>query len=153
MLSYTHTIDQGRPVFSLVGQLDEQAVGGLERLLEAHPAGDVTLDLAAVASINSAGARVWAEFATRLRKRGVVRLRRCSPYVVDYVIMVPAMIDDLVIESFFAPMRCVTCGETEALLDAEVVRVTRAYGKHSCRSCKEPLAPLVSEDDYFDFLD
>lgn len=155
MLTFTVETQKNAKVVTLRGAIDERGGDVLDDLVEVAghgTPGKIVLDLGHVTNLNSVGARLWAEFTNKLRTIGPVELRHCSCYFIDFVNLVPAVLAGVTITSFYAPMKCPQCGESSVLLDMDTVGVTREFGKHNCSICKKSLTPLVSEDDYFDFI-
>jgi hypothetical protein len=103
-----------RAVF--VGRIDDTVqLGDLASQL---PAGDVVIDTAGVAFVNSVGMREWVRLIRALRSRGTVTLERVSDVLITQMNLISEF-RGLPISSFHASYVCPACGcEAAPLIDA-----------------------------------
>jgi hypothetical protein len=127
------------------GRLTEDS--RLEDLLP-HAVGSVTLDLAGVNRINSAGVREWMGFMRSLPRDTHVTLENCPVAFVHQLNMIAGFAAGAEIRSFAIPYFCAGCGET-----AEVVApLAGPRPTPPCPRCGKPFQPDVIEEEYFSFL-
>jgi tRNA A-37 threonylcarbamoyl transferase component Bud32 len=114
--------------------------------------GKVTLDLAGVLRINSIGIRAWLE-ASRARSPALdLALERCSLAIVNQLNMIPAMLEDMRVASFYAPYICERCdlAVMELLRTSELPR--QLPPQPQCGQCGAALTFDGLVDEYFCFL-
>ena len=80
------------------------------------PGGDVTLDLAGVAFVNSIGMRAWVRLIRSLRERGAVTLEAVSDVLIVAMNLVAEFRGAVRIASFHAGYACPGCGREATLL-------------------------------------
>jgi len=101
----------------LAGRLDDTVQ--LAELATLLPPGDVALDTAGVAFVNSIGMREWVRLVRVLRLRGTVTLEAVSDVLIKQMNLLSEFRDSVRIASFHAGYVCPACGgEATPLVDA-----------------------------------
>lgn len=108
-------MEADRLVLQLSGIIDENA--NLTPLTSARAA-EIRLELSHVQRINSFGVRAWLEAVRSIPSSCRLVLAACSTAIVDQCNMVAEFHGHGVIESFYAPLICESCGEETQVLFA-----------------------------------
>lgn len=126
---------------ALAGQLDERA--DLTSLLGRLTGGRVVFDLSLVSFINSIGVREWIRLLAGLRDRKCeVVLRRCSEAMVHQMNMIAETSRGAIVESFFMPVDCPSCGyEASIVVEVAPHRTMLARKEAPSVACPECSAP------------
>ncbi|MCD6498193.1 MAG: hypothetical protein J7M25_07860 [Deltaproteobacteria bacterium] len=138
---------------SLRGEVDENA--NLVKLAS-DMKGRVTLDLADVRRINSAGVREWVNFVRNLPNVEEMEFVRCSPTIVNQLNMIYNFRGEAVVKTFFAPYLCEHCDvEVDVLLDVDVHfhdRDPKHVPEFRCQHCGNLLEFDDIPERYFAFV-
>ncbi|MBM3381279.1 MAG: hypothetical protein FJY29_02445 [Betaproteobacteria bacterium] len=73
------------------------------------PAESYIMNLSGLRSINSLGIREWSQFMYQLTQKAQVTLEECSVVFIDQVNIVPQILAQAKVISFFAPYFCPQC--------------------------------------------
>ncbi len=119
----------------------------------------ITFELEQVNNFNSCGIREWIYLVRDMAALGHLIFRHCSVTMVDQINMVPDLLANGEIESFYAPYYCESencVGEMVRLIKVsehrDAILAKRAPTFH-CEQCKKPLAFDALEESYFLFAD
>ena len=119
----------------------------------------IILELEQINNFNSCGIREWIYLAKALSALGQLHLRHCSVIMIDQINMVPDLLGNGEIESFFAPYYCETdgcVGEVSKLIDLAEYQETMAKSlapELLCDRCQKPLSFDALEESYFLFVE
>lgn len=138
----------------LVGAIDENC-----RLPEL-PASIVVplrIDLSGIKSINSVGCREWTVWLKKVQALGGIHLYRCPSVFISQVnILVGFVPEDIVIESFYVPYYCESCGAEESVLyerGKHFTDINAIVPKETiiCPVCSASMGLDVVKERYFNF--
>lgn len=140
---------------ALRGQIDENA----DLLPLAEGIEDrVRIDLAEVTFVNSLGLREWIRLLMALQERSVeVVLQRCSEPMVHQLSMVVAAQTNAMVESFFCPFECDTCGHAASVcvdVGSNIEALRRLeVPPQPCPECGAPMELNELPERYLLFLE
>ena len=141
---------------SIIGALNEQCQTPLQQLVRelAGKVRHVDFDCSEIDGINSTGVAHWVTMLQDLDKGISYEFSRCSIFFIDYANLITEITNDAPIVSFFAPMKCPSCGLSESpLLLTQDVDPVRGFGVVNCSRCKVALISEVDPSDYLMFLE
>ena len=152
MIEARVTMKGGNATVELAGDLlgtDAKPLAELAAKLAGAKA--VRFDLEHLGMMNSAGVMDWAGFLEKLPCPYV--FVSCPVDFVDYANLVPQVIGEGRVETFYAPLRCSPCkvGQT-TLLEAAKLTPESDFGSMACPKCGKAMEPEVEPADYFTFL-
>ena len=104
--------DRVRNILHLIGVIDETT--SIREHLE-DTLTKLNLDASGIERINSFGVRVWLETFKEFQHLNIT-LINCSQVLVDQFNMIPEMLDNLGIESFYASYYCEKCDKEQSVL-------------------------------------
>jgi len=134
----------------LSGVLDQYAdLGFFARLRE-----DTRISLAGVRRIDSVGVRSWIDGLRTVPETIHLTFIELPPPIVEHLNMVGGFLGSHTLESFYAPMACTQCGESQETL--VTMDACRAAGGHIppavCARCGAPAELDEVEARYLGFM-
>lgn len=136
-LSFEITANTGaRAAVKLAGDLDESSAEVLFRLKNAlNAVPDIIVDTAGVSRVNSAGMAHYSKFAQDLAGSRI-RYVNCSSSFIDFAIMLPGILTNATVGSFYATYYCQACDdEFYRLVDNEAACKIKTA---PCPKCSAP---------------
>jgi hypothetical protein len=136
------------------GEITDASRAALAKMRQAvDSARAITFDCAGIRNINSPGVRVWLDEIRQLRTDIEIEFEKCSTYFVDYVNLLPDIINGGKVVSFDAPVHCATCKASRTVqLNAAVAARAGGFGEHRCPKCGSVMEPEVRPEEYLNFL-
>lgn len=131
------------------GEIHENFKSHLIALPEAK---SYIINLSGLRSINSLGLREWAQFILMLTQKSQVSLEECSVVFIDQANIVPQIIANSRVTSFFAPYYCPRCNiELNCNLSIANHRkkLSERRAPQIIHSCGEELQFDALEESYF----
>ncbi|MBF0351287.1 MAG: hypothetical protein HQM11_09650 [SAR324 cluster bacterium] len=112
----------------------------------------LTLNLKDISAMSSTGVKVWIDSIKKLRSIGkFIEYRECSEAFLEQCNMVPMMVKDVDVTSFYVNFMCEECEEYDLkLLETDELDLEDLPPGFPCPNCNESMLP--EEDDAFDFL-
>ena len=136
----------GGDVVAMDGPIDEHLLDGL-RDLAGRVGKQVVLDLSGIQQINSIGVRSWLEFMRVFGEDRRVRLKDCSADLAAQMAMIPGVMGEAAVDSFYVSLFCADCSTQGAVLlqvAASADELSEQVNSFACPSCSEYMEP---EDD------
>ena len=122
------------------------------QLIAIPPAKSYVINLAGLRSINSLGLREWSQFLMALSQKAQITLEDCSVVFIDQANIVPQILANSKVSSFFAPYYCPRCNiELNCKLSVANHRkkLTERRAPQIIHSCGEELQFDALEESYF----
>jgi hypothetical protein len=115
--------------------------------------GKVRIDLRGVRRFNSFGCRQWIDAVRGLSARAHLVFVACSPAVIDQLNTTYGFLGAGVVESFYGPMACESCGhEFDQLFDARQCADLDGLPPVKCSKCGKLAELDDNPDQYLLFL-
>lgn len=122
------------------------------QLIALPKAKSYNINLAGLRSINSLGLREWSQFLLSLTQKAHVVLEECSVVFIDQANIVPQILANAKVNSFFAPYYCPRCN-TELNCKLSVAnhrkKLSEKRAPQIIHSCGEELQFDALEESYF----
>ena len=138
----------------LSGSLDEDAWNELNQLNSIQHS-SVVISLRDLDYINSLGVRNWISFLKLFGEGRKVVFRECPSYFIKQLNMIPRLIGDAEVESFYGDFYCAGCDEEKNLIfeTSEGYKgLSEKFAKLACDVCNETLEFEEDFGSYFEFL-
>ena len=155
-MRYTIELKNHTAKVAISGGLTDQSEASLKQLNRelAGKVRHVDFDCAGIDGINSTGVAYWVAMLQEMEHGISYEFSRCSIFFMDYANLITDITNGAPIVSFFAPMKCQTCGKPASpLLLTESVDRRRGFGQHACPHCQGALVSEVDPEDYLMFLE
>ena len=138
----------------LSGALDEDAWNELNQLNSLSQK-KVTISLKDLDYINSLGVRNWISFLKLFGEGRAINFKECPSYFIKQLNMIPRLIGDAEIESFYGDFYCSNCDEEKNLLfnaGEGFEHLIQKFDEMKCDVCKDTLEFEEDHSSYFEFL-